>query len=250
MLFPFQYLYELTGLKWANKDIEMETASGLVPFIYSPKNPVHSLQWAIGLELALMVEDPWKVALTTDSPNAGPFIRYPRIISWLMSNQERMNMMENTVHRWAERKSALATLDREYDFYDIATITRAATSKMYGFEDRGHLGAGAIADIAVYDLEPDNFDPSRDPAAVEKAFGNTLYTIKDGEVLVKDGEIVKVVSSKHVRTEVQGFEEQEKRVLEQIMPMFNKYYTVKFENYIVHDHYAEPSSVYKVNASK
>jgi len=249
---PMEYdLFELTGLKWANKDIELETASGLVPFIYSGKNPVHSLQWAIGLELALTIKNTWQVALTTDSPNAGPFIRYPRVISWLMSNQRRMEMMDNKeVHGWAARKSALATLDREYDFYDIATITRAGPSKIYGFKDRGHLGAGALADIAVYDLEPNNFDPSINAAAVEKAFGNALYTIKDGEVLVKDGEIVKVVSSKHVWTNVQGMEEEEKRVLEQIMPMFNKYYTVKFENYKVHDHYAEPSCEYKINASK
>jgi formylmethanofuran dehydrogenase subunit A len=159
-------------------------------------------------------------------------------------------MDNKEVHAWAGRKSALGTLDREYDFYDIATITRAGPSKIYGFEDRGNLSAGSIADIAVYDLEPNSFDPSRNAAAVEKAFSNALYTIKDGEILVKDGEVVKVVSSKHVRTEVQGFEEEEKRVLEQIMPTFNRYYTVKFENYIVHDHYAEPSSVYKVNASK
>jgi formylmethanofuran dehydrogenase subunit A len=249
---PMEYdLYELTGLKWANKDIELETASGLVPFIYSHRNPVHSLQWAIGLELALMIKDPWKVALTTDSPNAGPFIRYPRIMSWLMSNQRRMEMMDNKeVHSWAARKSALATLDREYDFYDIATITRAANSKIYGFEDRGNLSVGSIADIAVYDLEPNNFDPSINAAAVEKAFGNALYTIKDGEILVKDGEIVKVVSSKHVWTNVKDFEDEEKRILEQIMPTFNRYYTVKFENYIVHDHYAEPSCEYKVYASK
>jgi formylmethanofuran dehydrogenase subunit A len=249
---PMEYdLYALTGLKWANKDIELETASGLVPFIYSGRNPVHSLQWAIGLEIFLMVEDPWKVVLTTDSPNAGPFIRYPRIISWLMSNQRRMEMMDNKeVHSWSHRKSALATLDREYDFQEIATITRAAPGKIYGFQDRGHLGAGALADIAVYDLEPNNFDPSRDAAAVEKAFSNALYTIKDGEVLVKDGEVVKVVPSKHVWTNVQGFEEEEKRVLEQIMPMFSKYYTVRFENYVVHDQYTEPEFEYKVNASK
>jgi len=249
---PMEYdLYALTGLKWANKDIELETASGLVPFIYSGRNPVHSLQWAIGLEIFLTVEDPWKVVLTTDSPNAGPFIRYPRIISWLMSNQRRMEMMDNKeVHSWSHRKSSLATLDREYDFQDVATVTRAAPAKIYGFEDRGHLGAGALADIAVYDLEPNNFDPSRDAAAVEKAFSNALYTIKDGEVLVKDGEIVKVVPSRHVWTNVQGFEEEEKRVLEQIMPMFNKYYTVRFENYVVHDQYTVPEFEYKVNASK
>ena len=46
---------------------------------------------------------------------------------------------------------------------------------------------------------------------MEKAFGNAMYTIKDGQILVKDGEVVKVVPSQTIWTNVQGFEEQEKR---------------------------------------
>jgi formylmethanofuran dehydrogenase subunit A len=246
-------LYKLTGLKWANKDIELETASGLIPVIYSGKSPVGSIQWAIGLELFLMIDNPWQVVLTTDSPNAGPFIRYPRIISWLMSNERRMEMIENReVHKWVEQRSALTTLDREYDFNDIATVTRSAPAKILGMDDRGHLGVGANADVAVYDIEPDNFDPSKaaNASIVEKAFGNALYTIKDGRILVKDGEIVKVVPSKHLWSNVEGYESEEQRILNKIMPQFNKYYSVKFENYLVQDHYINPSVEYKINAGK
>ena len=93
---PMEFdLHELNGLKWANKDIELETGSGIVPFIYSGKAPVPSFQWGVGLELFLRIKDPWQVCLTTDHPNAGPFIRYPRIISWLMSNERRQEMMDN-----------------------------------------------------------------------------------------------------------------------------------------------------------
>ena len=161
---PMEYdLFKLSGLKWANKDIECETAAGIIPLIYSGKSPVNSLQWAIGLELFLMIDNPWQVALTTDHPNAGPFIRYPRIISWLMSNERRMEMIENKeVHNWVERRTALATIDREYDFMDIATISRAAPARIHGFEDRGALSAGMNADIAVYDINPNDFDPSKD----------------------------------------------------------------------------------------
>jgi len=31
------------------------------------------VQWAIGLEILLRVEDPWRVFLTTDHPNGGAF---------------------------------------------------------------------------------------------------------------------------------------------------------------------------------
>ena len=126
---PMEYdLYKLTGLKWANKDIELETASGLIPVIYSPKAPVSTLQWAIGLELFLLIKDPWQVVLTTDSPNAGPFIRYPRIISWLMSSDRRNEMIENKeVHNWASKRTSLPTLDRVYDWNDIATVNKICT---------------------------------------------------------------------------------------------------------------------------
>ncbi len=249
---PMEYdLFKLSGLKWANKDIELETAAGIIPVIYSGKSPVNSLQWAIGLELFLMIDNPWQVALTTDHPNAGPFIRYPRIISWLMSNERRMEMIENKeVHNWVERRTALATIDREYDFMDIATISRAAPARIHGFEDRGALSAGMNADIAVYDINPNDFDPSKNAAAVEKAFGNAAYTIKDGQILVKDGEVVKVKPSQTIWTNVQGYEQQEQKILDEIMPFFNKYYTVKFENYKVHDHYLNKAIEVKVQAGK
>ena len=248
---PMEYdLFKLSGLKWANKDIECETAAGIIPVIYAPRNPVNSLQWAMGLEIFLQIENPWQVCLTTDHPNAGPFIRYPRIISWLMSNERRTEMIENEVHKWAERRTSLATLDREYDFYEIATISRAAPAKIHGFTDRGALTPGYNADIAVYDINPNDFDPSKNAAAVEAAFSNALYTIKDGEIVVKDGEIAKVKPTHNIWTNVLGLEDQEKQVMDEVMPFFNKYYSVKFENYVVHDHYLTNPIEVKVDASK
>ena len=52
-------------------DIECEAGCGVVPFKYKDKSFVNALQWAIGLEIFLLAEDPWKVFLTTDHPNGG-----------------------------------------------------------------------------------------------------------------------------------------------------------------------------------
>ena len=235
---PMEYdLFKLSGLKWTNKDIECETAAGIIPCIYSKKSPVSTLQWAIGLELFLLINDPWKVCLTTDHPNAGPFMRYPRIISWLMSNEKRQDMCENEVHKWVYKRTTLPTIEREYDFYDIATITRAAPAKIYGFEDRGALTPGYKADIAVYDINPNEIDPSRQALEIEKGFTVADYTIKDGQILVKDKEIVKVKESQNIWVNVKGWEKQEQNVIDKIMPFFTQYYSVKWENYPVQDHY-------------
>jgi formylmethanofuran dehydrogenase subunit A len=168
-----------------------------------------------------------------------------------MSAERRQEMMDNLeVRVWSYKRTGLGTLDREYDFNEIATITRASAAKIYGYQDRGELTPGYNADIAVYDLNPNTIDPSKEPAAIEKAFGNAMYTIKDGQILVKDGEVVKVVPSHTLWTNVQGFEEQEKAVMEEVMPRFRRYYTVKFENYQVQDHFTPYPTYTTVQASK
>ena len=54
---PFEHhLTGLNHLKWANVDVELETAAGIVPYVYDPDIKVCGIQWAIGLELALLCE--------------------------------------------------------------------------------------------------------------------------------------------------------------------------------------------------
>ncbi len=98
------HLYKLTGNKWSNKDVELECGSGILSFNYLKANPVHSVQWAIGLELLLHVNDPWKTIITTDSPNGGPFTRYPQVITRLMSKKARDATFAEC-HKWAQDRS-------------------------------------------------------------------------------------------------------------------------------------------------
>lgn len=245
---PMEYdLHTLNGLKWANCDVELETGSGVVPFIYSGKAPVPSVQWAIGLELFLLVNDPSKLCLTTDSPNAGPFTRYPRVISWLMSNKNREDMIENKVHKWAQKKSSIATIDREYSFYEIAQISRSTPATVLGLSDtKGHLGVGADADIAIYDFNIDNQDPSVEYNAVETSLQNASYVFKDGQIVVQNGTVVN--PKLHGRTYWadsvynEGIEQQ---VVSEVEQMFKQYYSVNFANYPVQDEYLLKSTPVK-----
>jgi formylmethanofuran dehydrogenase subunit A len=242
---PMEYdLHTLNGLKWANCDVELETGSGVVPFIYSGKAPVPSAQWAIGLELFLLVNDPEKICLTTDSPNAGPFTRYPRVMSWLMSNKYREDMIENQVHKWAQKKTSVATLDREYSFYEIAQISRATPATVLGLSDtKGHLGVGADADVAIYAFNPETQDPSTDYVALEEALTVASYVLKDGEIVVKDGKVVNI--GQHGRTYWVNSvydAELETQIVGEVEKMFKKYYSVNFANYAVQDEYLPRST--------
>lgn len=237
-------LHTLNGLKWANCDVELETGSGVVPFIYSGKAPVPSVQWAIGLELFLLVNDPSKVCLTTDSPNAGPFTRYPRVISWLMSNKYRNDMIENKVHKWAQKKSSIATIDREYSFYEIAQISRSTPATVLGLSDiKGHLGVGADADISIYNFDIDTQDPSTDYIALENSLSNAFCVIKDGQIAFKEGNVMAPeLRGRTFWANTVYNEELEKQVVGEVENMFRQYYSVNFENYPVQDSYLPHSS--------
>ena len=140
--------------KWVIMDIECDAGCGVVPFKYRDKNFVNALQWAIGLELFLLVDDPWRIFLTTDHPNGAPFTSYPHLIRLLMDRSFRNDML-STINKEAAASSTLSSLDREYSLYDIAIMTRAAPARSLGLKNRGHLGPGAVADITVYSNHKD-----------------------------------------------------------------------------------------------
>ena len=100
------FLARLTGRKWVNLDVEMETGCGVVPITYSDKNLVHALQWAIGLEWFLRVDDPWRVALSTDHPNGGSFLSYPKIIALLMDRGLRADGVQRPARAGPEADGA------------------------------------------------------------------------------------------------------------------------------------------------
>mgnify|MGYP001163317525 FL=1 len=160
-------------------DIECEAGCGVVPFRYRDKNFVNALQWAIGLELFLLVEDPWRLFLTTDHPNGAPFTTYPHLIRLLMDRSFRNDMLK-TINPDAAAASTLASIEREYSLYEIAIMTRAGPAKSLGLSDLGHLGVGARADIAVYVDDPDR----------QRMFTTPRYVFKAGEVIVRDGRVV------------------------------------------------------------
>jgi formylmethanofuran dehydrogenase subunit A len=247
---PWQFtLYELSGNKWVNHDVEVETSSGIVPFKYRRKSYVHATMWSIGLELALLIKDPWKIYLTTDHPNGGPFTSYPKIISWLMSERAREQTLKK-INRRARARSLLPSIDREFTFYEIAIVTRAGQARALGLKNKGHLGVGADADIAIYNINPKKVDPSRDYRAVRRAFSRAAYTIKGGEIVAINGEIVKVLDG---RTYWINFETSPQigdtiKAPSDLKRKFREYWTVEFENYFIPERFLKVSAPIFVRA--
>lgn len=217
-------------------DIECDAGCGVVPFKYRDQNYVNALQWAIGLEVFLSVDDPWRIFLTTDHPNGAPFTSYPHLIRLLMDKTFRNDAFDK-LNLDAQAMSNLKSLEREYSLYEIATMTRSAPAKLIGLHDRGHLGVGAAADITVY----------TDQADKEAMFAKPDLVFKDGELVVKEGKVVKVVWGA-THTAKPAFD---LGVEKDIKQYFDRYHTMQMHNFkISDDQIAEDGRNHVINHSQ
>ncbi len=243
---PAQHdLYMLTGQKWSNTDVELECGSGVLSLVYMKSSPVHSVQWAIGLEVMLLIDDPWKTIMTTDHPNGGIFTQYPLLLTWLMSKKARDDTAKEC-HKWAYDKSTLGGVDRELSLYEMAIVTRANPARTIGMAYRkGHLGTGADGDVTIYDIDPTKLNLNETKALTAK-LSRPDYTIKDGRIVAKKGEIVSVPEGRRFFCRPYVEDELEKDMLRDVKDWF-KYYTVGFANYPVPDKYLKNPVAIQVN---
>ena len=131
------------------------------------------------------------------------------------------NDMLATINKGAATASILSSIDREYTLYEIATMTRAAPARSLGLKNRGHLGGGAIADITVYNNIKNK----------EKMIEKPLYVFKNGEEIVKNGKIVKVVTggTHTLRPDY------DKSIEKSLKKYFDRYMTIKLGNFKIDD---------------
>jgi formylmethanofuran dehydrogenase subunit A len=224
---PVEYLlYKSSGRRWVNIDIELETGCGIVPFFYKDKAAVAALQWAVGLELFLLSDDPWRVVLSTDHPNGGSFLSYPALIQLLMDRSVRDERLKQVNQKLLAGSALADGLAREYTLNEIAIITRAGPARLLGLKQKGHLGPGADADITIY---------SRD-ADVAKMFAMPRYVIKGGTLMVEEGQLRRAPRGHRLRLKP-AYDD---AVLTDLRKHFEAYSTIAFENYPVQGITDEP----------
>ena len=227
------FLSKVYGGKWFSSDTEMESGCGITPIKYKNKSLVHGLQWAIGLEWYLLVNDPWRVAMSTDHPNGGSFLAYPQIIRLLMDRTYRQDVLK-TCHPKIRDRSTLGDLEREYTLNEIAIITRAGPARILGLKNKGHLGVGADADVTVYTPDENK----------ETMFELPRTVIKSGRVMIDQGELRDPLIGKtlHVAPEY------DHEVESDIQEWFEKYYSIRWRNYPVDDSYLHDSELTAIEA--
>ncbi len=222
------FLYNVFGKKWFSSDTEMEAGCGIVPIEYKNKSMVHTLQWAIGLEWYLLMEDPWRVAMSTDHPNGGSFLAYPEIIALLMDRTRREEVLAKAPAGVIEN-CTLGEITREYSLYEIAIITRAAPARILGLWQKGQLGPGADGDVTIYQPEDD----------LQRMFEMPRYVVRRGEVVVDDSEL---------RADTEGSllhiaPEYDEECVPDIKTWFESNYSIQFRNYPVDESYLHDNVV-------
>lgn len=204
--------------KWLTWEAECEGGGGIVPYRYRESSFVNSLQWAIGLEIFLLADDPSRVFFTTDHPNGAPFTRYPELFRLLMDYPYRLECLHR-IHPDVAQLTLLKNLKKEFTLHDIAVMTRSAAAKLLGLDDRGHFQKGALADVAVYtELE--------DKSAM---FGSADLVFKNGELVVKDGEIIKHTYGK-TQTVHPHFDHQ---IQSHIRSYYSQYYSLSMDHFVI-----------------
>ncbi len=197
---------------------------GIVPYHYKPNNFVNAMQWMIGLELFLLIKDPWRVFLTTDHPNGAPFTSYPKLFRLLMDLDFR-NEQILKINPFSQKQSNIQNIKRTYDLYEIAIMTRASPAKLLGLDDRGNLKPGSIADISIY-------DPSK---PIDEMFENAFLVFKNGENIVNNGKILKF---KKGRTQSLKLD-YEKSICNDLQKWFDKYYSLDLDTFNVDQNFFE-----------
>ena len=121
----------------------------------------------------------------------------------------------------ALKRIVLPELDREYTLYEIAIITSAGPARALGLPQKGHLGVGADADVAIYN------DEQRTSA---RMFAYPRYVIKGGEVVRRGGRDPQDGRGPATSSSSPTYDE---KIEDFIRPLFQQYYTMSFDNYPV-----------------
>ncbi|MCW3134667.1 MAG: amidohydrolase family protein [Methanophagales archaeon] len=112
------------------------------------------------------------ISFSTDSPSGCLFYYYPKLFAGLLNSANRKELKNDGLR------------DIEYSLYELAVITRTNPAKQLCLRNKGHLGNGADADIAIYDIGEDT-----KAEELEKRLSCCEYLLKGGEVVIYKGEL-------------------------------------------------------------
>ncbi|MFO8018782.1 MAG: amidohydrolase family protein [Promethearchaeia archaeon] len=155
---------------------------------FDKQEALFSTLWANAIDLALNIEDKWKVQLSYSFPNYSHPNKAPEIATWLLSPKARKKFIDKLNPEGI--LDSVKKSDDRLSFTEYVIITRAGPAQSIGLGDmKGNLGIGADGDLNILDLNVTEIDFSSDYDKVKSAFENIECVVKSGEI-VKQGKTI------------------------------------------------------------
>ena len=148
---------------------------GIVPYNYRAADFYNAVQWCVGLELFLLIDDPRRVFFT-DHPNGAPFTTYPDIRA--AHGPRSARAMDGGIAARGEGGDHACVHQAGIFAQRGRTMTRRSGKAPRPRRSRTSR-SGAVADVAVY----------ADDADRAKMFRAASLVFKDGDLVVRDGEV-------------------------------------------------------------
>ncbi len=121
--------------------------------------------------LLAMAPEGWRLSLCASTPGRAATGGLAKACAWLMSREARPPEVDEAMG------------GRVLGLYDIARLTRSEPARRLGLTDMGHLGVGARANVAVYEVEE-----GMSAEELIRALSRCWCLVKDGVLVRKDGE--------------------------------------------------------------
>ena len=182
------------GLGTGEEEFVVETAPGVGPGTISLDagfpSPLHLRtkreppdSFRAGWKLLARAKPSWRLALGAAGAGAGRPGCLAAAATWLLAPESRPLELRDTIK------------EIRFDFEDYALRTRLLPARLLGIEALGHLGAGARACVAIYDLPADG-----GKNLTESTFRDCWCLIKDGVPVRERGEFTGLQPPRQTRT--------------------------------------------------
>ena len=129
------------------------------------------------MEIFLLIDDPWRVLLTTDHPIGPPFTAYPDLVRLADETTTFAHQQLAKLPTMRLASGAAATHPR-ISLDEIAIMTRAGPARTARPERSRPPGCGRGADIAIYR-----------EGLIRRNFRAAARVFKDGDCVARDGNV-------------------------------------------------------------
>ena len=179
--------YKAAGNKMLQFGVEMEGDMFTGLRTIQKSSTLFTKIWANALDLALNIEDKWKLQLTFDFPNYSHINNAGRIATWLLSSTARKEFSES-LNQEALSETFIGN-EEQLTFSEYIIVSRAGPAQSIGLDDiKGNLGVGADGDVNILNVDIGKIDPSSDYHDIQDALNDMEYVVKSGRIIKKKQE--------------------------------------------------------------